>query len=58
MKIVDKELEKIAKKMLVGKPEKPKKEAKTVRKSNKQWLEEGAKEGRGADFGGVKIYHV
>jgi|TARA_R100001132_G_C3192185_1_gene43553 hypothetical protein len=58
MKIVNKEFEKIANKMLVGKPEKPKKEAKKVHKSNKQWLKEGAKEGRGADFGGVKIYHV
>ena len=58
MKIVDKELEKIAKKMLVGKPEKPEKEKKKVHKSNKEWLKEGAKEGRGADFGGVKIYHV
>ena len=58
MKIVNKEFEKIANKMLVGKPEKPKKEAKKVHTSNKQWLKEGAKEGRGADFGGVKIYHV
>ena len=57
MKIVNK-IEKIANKMLVGKPEKPKKEAKKVHKSNKQWLKEGAKEGRGANFGGVKIYDV
>jgi|TARA_Y100000758_G_C15953549_1_gene386839 hypothetical protein len=57
MKIVNKEIEKIANKMLVGKPDKEKKEKK-VHKSNKQWLKEGAKEGRGANFGGVKIYHV
>ena len=57
MKIVNKEIEKIANKMLVGKP-KEEKEKKKVHKTNKQWLKEGAKEGRGANFGGVKIYDV
>lgn len=57
MKIVNKEIEKIANKMIIGKP-KEEKEKKKVHKTNKQWLKEGAEEGRGANFGGVKIYHV